>query len=1530
MYNPIEEDATWKVTSGTVADGWKTLSFNDGEWASVALSSPSLETSGAQYFRKTFTGLADLAAFEARFKFQYGIIAYMNGNEIFRDNMPAGEASPLTSATGSYITLGYRGVIRNGAEMNGNGVMAVELHFLSDAPVTSVSFNCWVAQYASTNPDQTAYKCYMTYPEGIDGEGDEPAVFDFNTGTYYVGMTSDTPTIRFNYANVRPVVNAVSVISGVMNNFLPSTLTTSGADLTSSPFTAFIWGTGVIYSADTRIMRYSLFNTNYYKNIQTAMLSEGNRVWVPELSYYVCNIVAPTSIVMVPAATEAVVGVTSIEIKPAVGGFSSCTVTPALPQGLTLNAATCAISGVLAGSFTSATFTISTAAGATPITGTFSITAVACNGNVMFFKRTYPARWPERETFTLTNAATGEVIFDEPASSTQTAGLTKIMRFCTPAERVKIAINSESGSWDAQSWLYVGSVTGGNDDTLLRVKCNSYLNLRSEYYVRVGYAIGAQQPWRYLMGSVPENWHSMDVSAWAEASMGSFPDSTNRVQLYRKSFNVASLDNVGGMVLNIRARYALIVYLNGHEAYRIGFTGALSPTTYTEHVYPELKYHSVSLPLRQVASGTQAPVDLIVAGQNTIAIGLLALSDEQKTASFDATLQFLGDEANSRVIDYTLAYSAIPESADPFQNNMRSSMSMSTCTPNSLDITFADSRAEAITSFSVTNYYLRMIALPYGVTVKAQNLGDDDWVTLGTFEGWKWWSAAQEKKIYIANSKAYQRYRFENWNSGSTTECDWNVNRLDVYLDKMNVDIPELHYDSLDGYLNVELAEIFPNSPYYTLFTVQPELPAGLSMDQATGAVMGTPTALTESRQYTISAKKITGETSSSVVTMAVTICKDGKSLITSTLLTTSMPSLEFYRLYAGRGTSGQLLRDEPSLFMANNNLVYADFCLPHGIYTFQRGMSQSDEGLSFPAGHSLSVDLGTLRFEMGHVPQSAPASGATMVFSSLLPFQINYDDWRVYRSATAVPANWNANDFDDAAWDVVKAADIGIVAPVTFYVRRSFEIPSEDYHVLNIHTKFTGGMAAYYNGRLVARFNLPETFHAETFASAPHDFTAYSKFHVILPTSGSVVGKNTMAFEVHREEQQSTADPVVFDATGAFGVADCSPVVDSQIMGQATELSLGDYPNLFDLNPTTLVIMAKDAGTFMEWTVENLEGSKFNSYGFTSGEENFSMAWSLYARGSEEDDYVTLHETPAISLVDRERSAFATPVAIASFRQFRFFLDANANKAPRISEMVFQYCVATGNVCPAIDDYPAVQEGQISPAGCPDKYTGYSYRMCEGGALGEVKLEHCVPKVPTNLRYKETTYNFVLDVEVATPQPEYDNLIDEFYLDESVALPEGLALDATTGVISGKPTKVAEIASYTIYGKNSRSATQVVLSIGVRKGQCYADGVFDTTEVDETAVYECSSGGSFVGTQRRLCLLGKTDGEWQKASGFCLSVALLVVLIVVAILIVVIVILVVLRLTRKKKSVGGVKGAKGKTVKVTKAEAPKQKEVKV
>ena len=66
--------------------------------------------------------------------------------------------------------------------------------------------------------------------------------------------------------------------------------------------------------------------------------------------------------------------------------------------------------------------------------------------------------------------------------------------------------------------------------------------------------------------------------------------------------------------------------------------------------------------------------------------------------------------------------------------------------------------------------------------------------------------------------------------------------------------------------------------------------------------------------------------------------------------------------------------------------------------------------------------------------------------------------------------------EFDDAEWQSVKAAAMGNHVGTTAYIRREVQIPSlEDYHVLNVRVKYVGGIAAYFNGRLVARFNLAE-----------------------------------------------------------------------------------------------------------------------------------------------------------------------------------------------------------------------------------------------------------------------------------------------------------------------------------------------------------------------------------------------------------------------------------------------------------------------
>ena len=140
--------------------------------------------------------------------------------------------------------------------------------------------------------------------------------------------------------------------------------------------------------------------------------------------------------------------------------------------------------------------------------------------------------------------------------------------------------------------------------------------------------------------------------------------------------------------------------------------------------------------------------------------------------------------------------------------------------------------------------------------------------------------------------------------------------------------------------------------------------------------------------------------------------------------------------------------------------------------------------------------------------------------------------------------------------------------------------------------------------------------------------------------------------------------------------------------------------------------------------------------------------------------------------------------------------------------------------------------------------------------------------------------------------------------MQSSTPLPEGLSIDATTG----KPVREMEQRAFTVRGKNPSGETIVEVTMAVRKGYCQPEGVFERTDVGEVAVYQCALRGSYVGTQKRACVLGKRDGEWQKATGNCLPIMGIVIAVVIVILVIVAVVFILLR-TRKSKSVGGVKG---------------------
>ena len=903
-------------------------------------------------------------------------------------------------------------------------------------------------------------------------------------------------------------------------------------------------------------------------------------------------------------------------------------------------------------------------------------------------------------------------------------------------------------------------------------------------------------------------------------------------------------------------------------------------------------------------------MNYIQQGSNTIAIGLVAANANQKEAIFDGALRLMGEETASRVFDYTVSYSGISGSPSSMLNQYYSyTVYYSSCSNNYYNIAFNNDRHEWINSITIKLYYSQNTQLVRQFVLKGRN-GSDDWTTIATVTDLTWSQAGQAQTIYFQNNKAYHEYRFENFATGDTSECYWKFNTLDLVSVYTTMTIPELSYESTTIFKDVEMGEMYPNSEYYFNFQISPALPNGISLDVNSGMISGTAKSEMAATSYSITATKLTGGTSTASFSLTVSICTRGRSLVTLVARTDSYPEQSSYKLYQGIGTSGTVVRSIDR-FATSTSLNYGDFCLNDGIYTLEL-LDSSSNGWTNPAGYYLTVDIGEMIFEMGQVP-SGVASVSTM-FSSYFPFQIEYTtDWKINYNYVE---DWNTLEFDDSGWTSKKASEIGTNMGITTYIRKEVNIPDiNNYHVLNVRVKYAGGVAAYFNGRLVARFNLEENFDSASKSITIHNQDTFSKFHVILPTVGGVTGKNIMAFEIHLPLGQSSSSPVIFDATGVFGVNDCSIVVDTIVSVDGSTVYLVDLEELFDLSPVTYGYQSNSENTYLSWEVENLEGSKFNSFGMQTVYARSSYGFSLYARRESTDD-----ETSALSVLDQstkalDRCTWSVPVGIAGFRYFRFKVDDTASSIVYVSSYMFLYCKPSGTgLCSAVGDYPSVGEGEISPGPCEEGYRGYSYRTCLGGVLGEINNQYCTQKEPAKLTYSSSVYHLIYGTNIHIDAPEYLNIITEFSLADNTFLPAGLMLNSHTGEITGMPTEEYELRTYTIYGKNDVGTTYTTINISVKRGTCRGEGNFPDTSVGETYIYDCASGGSYVGIVKRTCILGEKDGEWQNPIGSCISVLVIIIIVVVAIIVVFVIIFILVRVTRRTKAVGGVKGRSAKS----------------
>ena len=1469
LYYPVMKSVEWKMTatSGSIASDWYAVNFGESGWSAVTLGSVTTPATGSQYFRKSFAGIANMAAYEVELNYKFGMILYVNGVEVFRDHMPDGVVSPSTASYGAYETYGYHGVIRPAAEIEaGNSVLAVELHFPAGTTSAAVDFNAYVAAVASSTPIVENTKCYV-YPYSVTvtatGGTNPGNIFNFGRTDYYYAAATVLPaTVTYELGGPRAHINGLRVWPYTYVTQSPGTFTLSGAVSSSSTYTNVVSTSGTSYTSSTYKMFYGYFNAKPFQSYRLLVSSAVSTTYVyaVEAQLVTCHDLVPTGLTFNPSTYSVYAGYESVSIRPENQEFTSCSVAPALPSGLTLDSTTCLISGTPSAALTQTTFTMTSVMGGQNYQGTFSLQALSCSATLTKVLRTYKTN-AYYESFSIKDTATQQVVLNVAYNSGQVNSVDWTAVLCLTGSKYEIDVGSSINYWQSTSFLYVRAMLSGDEyETIARIRYDVNQGLAQDRVINAQWSVTPHAQWFYKMSEVPANWYNSDTSGWSTGSMGGFSGATNQIQLYKQTFNVASLNEISGLVISLRYLYGCVIYLNGHEAFRNGVNGEVSTSSVGLNAYTNILYHQISLPKKTMAVGETAAVDYLVEGANTIAIAVVAQMASQTSSVFDCAVRLMIG-SDSRVFDYTLSYSGINGSPSTMANQYYGyTVYYSTCNSNYWTMTFSNDRREWLSAVTVYLYYTQSTQQVGQFSVLGRNTNLEEWTLIKNVTGMTWSLAGEHKKLWLENSKPYNQYRFENFASGNPSNCAWKFSTLDLTADAIPASIPELAYTTpLIINKDIEMGEVYPNSDYYYDFSVSPALPTGISIDPNTGKISGTTSTLMTATTYQITAKKYGGGSSTAVVTISVETCFGGKSLITLVARLDGWPEEGSYKLFSGKGTSGQVVSSNTA-FQVASGLNYADFCVPHNIYTLVLYDSKSD-GWNNPAGWYLTVDVGEMVFDMGQFPRSTPS--ISTMFSSLLPFQIEYDSWKVWNTGEAAASGWNGKDFNDSAWETKKAAELGNHMDTTAYIRHEVNIPSlDDYHVLNVRVKYTGGVAAYFNGHLVARFNLEDNYDASTGAVAAHDASLFSKFHVVLSTAGAVSGKNVMAFEIHRASGQSA---VVFDATAVFGVNDCSIVVDSFSSISSSTVSGCTKEELLDLKPTTFGNIPNAENAFLAWVVENLEGSRFNSFALQTNTARTGYDFSVYGRWETTDEYTSALAVTGQSTKNMDRSAWAMPVGMAGFSQFRFVVDSMASGTVSTNAYVMQYCKPSGSgTCPAVGEYPAVGEGEISPTKCAEGFKGYSYRICANGQLGNVLNDMCAYKVPAMINYRNNNMQFIMDTEVSSGVPTYRNIIQEFYMQTSTPLPEGLRIDRTTGEIKGIPRAILDSRSYTVRGKNPAGETFVAITISVRKGYCAPEGVFERTSVGETVVYDCTLKGDYTGYERRACVLGKKNGEWQ------------------------------------------------------------------
>ncbi len=1461
VHYPLYRGAEWEISDWTSSRkdlASLTSCFDNQEWKRMVIGNFTLSNGQTVYLRKQLTWSQKSAAYKLSLSYRYGIIVFINGNEILRDNLPQGVIRKSTPATGGYEDYQERIYVRDTNEFGPLTIsLCVELHWIRNGPEsekpTQVLFDAWLAELGK-NPNSDCSFIPLS-PVSIDN------ATDFSLSSFYEFASNEG--IYFHSLRDTYTINTLEFYSPLVSCWMPQKLTLYGVNRintrqklidVSNP----IWTTS----------GWTQFSTfNQYKDIVRIELHVSSRnhpirIW--EFRLGICGDNTFPSF-QYPNSTHFLIQ-DYIDLYPLSLIYSNCSSLATFPVGIELNYSDCHISGHYQGKSIAVELPIVAEFPVHSVT-VVSLVIESCNSTVLLIKRVYGSSNAFYESFKLTDMNSNHSVFEIPPYSTQEPNATFTWYICTNASILRIEMDSRVAQWwDSNSYVEFWLYTDLQDIFLLHTRYDERSNGSPYHFLSLNIPIMPGSQWHYHHGTVVANWTQIhfDDGYWNCSRVSQFPDSPNQLQFYRSTFYLDSLKEFTGFQLHLRYQYCYMIYVNGFIAHSYGISSRVTEQTTCERQFDQVKYRSIILTV----------CDYLRLGMNVVSIAIVSPS-QITHSSFDCIVHMIATDSGSRAmpLKQILTEPRMSQSAHMsknaslvFDGDMSTGIRITSCDPVEIVIEFSDNRCEY---FNELVLYSADDGLLHSLTqfiLDGRNSVNDSWERLITMESLGWVYSGQSKIIPVNLPQCYRFFRFINMSQKSQSLCDWSLLEIMLLL------VHRIENDVLDYPITFvpHSDPIVPLRPRQVGFSnyVAQGLPSGVHIDSASGTIYGSSLSSAEVRVL-ITAEKAGYLPVSTRLNLSFLTCDlDVFMLLDIHVLTFSIP--HSFTLRVLTDSSGDVLPPVVQLTTGNDEFAYRLCVLPQSYSIQIESNPVNPKDRVWIAMNHVTLIQGSLNHE------------GKYIFDLDATFEAigGHSIWRML-STNTIPFNWNVDAFDDSMWQRTNM-DGFQSDTITVYFRRTITIQQHDLELLmHVQMQFEGGIVAYMHGMRIALFNLPSSFDSTTYASSLHDYTKIEMFSVNLVQSFVYPGTHVFSLEYHNVRTTSlptsrislTIVTLREENTHYRNSMTCSIVREGEIVPMYLRDPITPFfssrsfkQTLNEEFPTTSIHLPIYflPQSYLQLTPKNQ--ILMRPQGIHLIVER-SIPMTILLEGLTEEKWIRISLFNSSS----EEVTYSLPQLLLGYRSFRMtFTTTEVVLMTRIVDLSFTFNSHASLRCPAVDSFLPAWDLDVSAIPCPENYTGYQYRRCVNGRFQQVSLEECIMNEPSHLMYPQQVVRLLVPIDTISFIPSVQGVVNQFSVAPS--LPEYFSLDSYTGILEGTAISPFDPQVFTITAENEKGVTSFFLTLSIEELQCPAEGDWPNAKTDSVTFISCPDTQAMFGIRIRYCVIMDREGIWSEEYSYCYS----------------------------------------------------------